>query len=50
MSNPEDVYFPIDGGDQYEHGLPIVKLLIDGGNAQEFRVVCVGLPVAAHDQ
>lgn len=31
MSNPDDVYYPIDGGDQYERGLPIVKLLIDGG-------------------
>lgn len=31
MSNPDDVFYPIDGGDQYERGLPIVKLLIDGG-------------------
>jgi cyclophilin family peptidyl-prolyl cis-trans isomerase len=30
--NSSDVYFPIDGGDQYERALPIVKLLIDGGN------------------
>ncbi len=30
--NPSDVYFPIDGGDQYERALPIIKLLIDGGN------------------
>lgn len=29
--NPEDVFFPIDGGDQYERALPIIKLLIDGG-------------------
>jgi cyclophilin family peptidyl-prolyl cis-trans isomerase len=29
--NPDDVYCPIDGGDQYERALPIVKLLIDGG-------------------
>ncbi|HEX5470795.1 MAG TPA: hypothetical protein VFW73_02860, partial [Lacipirellulaceae bacterium] len=29
--NPEDVYFPVDGGDQYEKALPILKLLIDGG-------------------
>ena len=28
--DPSDVYYPIDGGDQYERGLPIVKLLIDG--------------------
>ncbi len=30
-SDPGDVYYPIDGGDQYERGLPIIKLLIDGG-------------------
>ncbi len=29
--NPDDVYYPIDGGDQYERALPIIKLLIDGG-------------------
>ena len=29
--NPSDVYYPIDGGDQYERALPIIKLLIDGG-------------------
>src|SRR4051812_26793948 len=29
--NPEDVYYPIDGGDQYERALPIIKLLIEGG-------------------
>ncbi len=29
--NPSDVYYPTDGGDQYERGLPIIKLLIDGG-------------------
>lgn len=29
--NPDDLYYPIDGGDQYERALPIVKLLIDGG-------------------
>jgi cyclophilin family peptidyl-prolyl cis-trans isomerase len=29
--NPDDVYTPIDGGDQYEKALPIIKLLIDGG-------------------
>lgn len=29
--NPDDVFFPIDGGDQYERALPIIKLLIDGG-------------------
>jgi cyclophilin family peptidyl-prolyl cis-trans isomerase len=27
--NPDDVYYPIDGGDQYERALPIIKLLID---------------------
>jgi cyclophilin family peptidyl-prolyl cis-trans isomerase/Skp family chaperone for outer membrane proteins len=31
QSDPSDVYYPIDGGDQYERGLPIIKLLIDGG-------------------
>lgn len=30
--NPNDVYYPIDGGDQYERALPIFKLLIDGGS------------------
>jgi cyclophilin family peptidyl-prolyl cis-trans isomerase len=29
--NPDDVYYPIDGGEQYERALPIIKLLIDGG-------------------
>src|SRR4030095_3877307 len=29
--NPEDIFYPIDGGDQYERALPIIKLLIDGG-------------------
>jgi cyclophilin family peptidyl-prolyl cis-trans isomerase len=28
--NPEDVYYPIDGGDQYERALPTIKVLIDG--------------------
>jgi cyclophilin family peptidyl-prolyl cis-trans isomerase len=28
---PDDVYIPIDGGDQYERAWPILKLLIDGG-------------------
>ncbi|MCC7084248.1 MAG: peptidylprolyl isomerase [Pirellulales bacterium] len=30
--NPSDIYYPIDGGDQYERALPIIKLLIDGGS------------------
>ncbi len=29
--NPDDVFYPIDGGDQYERALPIIKLLIEGG-------------------
>jgi cyclophilin family peptidyl-prolyl cis-trans isomerase len=29
--HPEDVYYPIDGGDQYERALPLIKLLIEGG-------------------
>jgi cyclophilin family peptidyl-prolyl cis-trans isomerase len=29
--SPDDVYYPVDGGDQYERALPIIKLLIDGG-------------------
>jgi cyclophilin family peptidyl-prolyl cis-trans isomerase len=33
--NPDDVYYPIDGGDQYERALPIIKLLIDGGTDQK---------------
>jgi cyclophilin family peptidyl-prolyl cis-trans isomerase/Sec-independent protein translocase protein TatA len=37
--NPEDVYYPIDGGDQYERALPIIKLLIDNGaNDKELYV------------
>ena len=31
QGNPQDVYYPIDGGDQFEKALPIIKLLIDGG-------------------
>jgi cyclophilin family peptidyl-prolyl cis-trans isomerase len=31
-SDPGDIFYPTDGGDQYELGLPIVKLLIDGGD------------------
>jgi cyclophilin family peptidyl-prolyl cis-trans isomerase len=27
--NPEDIYYPIDGGDQYERALPIIKLLVE---------------------
>ncbi len=30
--NSSDIYYPIDGGDQYERALPIIKLLIDGGS------------------
>lgn len=26
-----DVYYPTDGGDQYERALPLIKMLIDGG-------------------
>jgi cyclophilin family peptidyl-prolyl cis-trans isomerase len=29
--NPDDVYYPIDGGDQYEVAMPIVKVLAEGG-------------------
>src|SRR5689334_2215112 len=29
--NPDDLFFPIDGGGQYEKALPIAKTLIDGG-------------------
>ena len=29
--NPDDKYYPIDGGDQYENALPLTKLLIDNG-------------------
>jgi cyclophilin family peptidyl-prolyl cis-trans isomerase len=29
--NPDDVYYPTDGGDRYERALPIIKLLIEGG-------------------
>jgi cyclophilin family peptidyl-prolyl cis-trans isomerase len=31
QDNPQDMYYPIDGGDQYEKALPLIKLLIDGG-------------------
>ncbi len=27
--NPDDVYYPIDGGDRYERALPVLKLLIE---------------------
>jgi cyclophilin family peptidyl-prolyl cis-trans isomerase len=33
--SPDDVYYPIDGGDQYERAMPIVKLLIDGGATEK---------------
>jgi cyclophilin family peptidyl-prolyl cis-trans isomerase len=33
--NTNDVYFPIDGGDQYERAAPIAKLLIDNGNTDK---------------
>jgi cyclophilin family peptidyl-prolyl cis-trans isomerase len=33
--NPDDLYYPIDGGEQYERALPIVKLLIDGGASEK---------------
>jgi cyclophilin family peptidyl-prolyl cis-trans isomerase len=29
--DPEDKYYPIDGGDQYEKALPLIKMLIDNG-------------------
>ena len=29
--NPDDLYYPIDGGGQYERALPILKLLIERG-------------------
>ncbi len=33
--NPDDLFFPIDGGSQYERALPIIKLLIEGGAPQK---------------
>jgi cyclophilin family peptidyl-prolyl cis-trans isomerase len=33
--NPDDNYYPIDGGGQYERALPIIKLLIDGGATEK---------------
>ena len=27
--NPDDIYYPLDGGDQYERALPIIKLLVE---------------------
>ena len=27
--NPQDMYYPIDGGDRYERALPVLKLLIE---------------------
>jgi cyclophilin family peptidyl-prolyl cis-trans isomerase len=33
--NPDDIYYPIDGGDQYERALPIIKLLIEGGTVHK---------------
>jgi cyclophilin family peptidyl-prolyl cis-trans isomerase len=29
--NPDDIYYPVDGGDQYERALAMIKLLIEGG-------------------
>src|SRR3954469_16495101 len=43
--NPDDIYYPIDGGDQYERALPIVKLLIDGG-APEKEIYVYGFMCA----
>jgi cyclophilin family peptidyl-prolyl cis-trans isomerase len=33
--DPDDVYYPIDGGDRYERALPIIKLLVDGGAEED---------------
>jgi cyclophilin family peptidyl-prolyl cis-trans isomerase len=33
--SPDDIYYPIDGGDQYERAMPIIKLLIDGGASEK---------------
>ena len=33
--SPDDLYYPIDGGGQYERALPIIKLLIDGGASEK---------------
>ena len=48
-SDPSDVYYPMDGGDQYERGLPIVKLLIDGKDPNTELYVW-GFLVRVHDQ
>jgi cyclophilin family peptidyl-prolyl cis-trans isomerase len=29
--NPDDIYYPIDGGGQYEQAMPLIKLLFDNG-------------------
>ncbi len=44
-SDPEGQYYPIDGGDQYERGLPFVKLLVDGG-AKDNRLYVWGFLAA----
>lgn len=37
--HPDDMYYPIDGGDQYERALPIIKLLIEGGAENDLLYV-----------
>jgi cyclophilin family peptidyl-prolyl cis-trans isomerase len=39
--NPEDIYYPIDGGDQYERALPIIELLIDNKAAEKEKELYV---------
>jgi cyclophilin family peptidyl-prolyl cis-trans isomerase len=33
--SPDDVYYPIDGGDQYERAMPIINVLVDGGASEK---------------
>jgi cyclophilin family peptidyl-prolyl cis-trans isomerase len=37
--NPDDLYYPIDGGDQYERALPLIKLLVDHGADDKLLLV-----------
>ena len=38
-------FYPIDGGDQYERALPIIKLLIEGNATRGKGAIRLGIPV-----
>ena len=43
--DPEDIYYPIDGGDKYERALPIIKLLLEN-DAEESQLYVWGFLAA----